>query len=469
MSDWIVVVDDEKLSLLNARNMLKEEGMRVSCMRSGEDFLKYMETHHPDLVLLDVMMQDMDGFEVYKRFREFEKKEERKETPVIFLTGEDNVEIEKRGLEMGASDFIRKSFNRDILLKRIENTLENVRKIKNLTEEASMDGLTGFLNKAAGTARMKQACEEKTGAFAVLDLDSFKLVNDLYGHDMGDKVLQAFSEVVRKNVREDDIVCRIGGDEFVAFFGSVNDEKALKAITRRLNEELLEAAGKLIGADFSVPLGISAGVVKVPEHGREYQELFAKADRMLYQVKQNGKHDCAVYAPQEDVSHLEEEENLEKEMAMLTKIIEERNESEGALMLGMDSFAAIYRFVMRYIKRYEMVALKMLISINVENQENAQEEKSEQELEKTAGEFGRTLQETLRKSDIILYYKKNRFFLLLPAFLEEHAGKVEKRIREAWEKSGNHKGVNLKFVAEGIDFRDLNLQKEKEDYFWHDR
>lgn len=150
MSDWIVVVDDEALSLTNARNMLHEAGMKVSCVRSGRELLAFMEKHTPDLVLLDILMPEMDGFEAYKKLRDFEKQAGRKEIPVIFLTGENDEESERKGLNIGASDFIHKSFSRDILLKRINNTITSVKTIENLTEEASVDALTGFLNKASG-------------------------------------------------------------------------------------------------------------------------------------------------------------------------------------------------------------------------------------------------------------------------------------------------------------------------------
>ena len=193
MGYWIAVVDDEPLSLTNAKNLLHSRDMRVSCLRSGEDLLLFMEKHAPDLILLDILMPEMDGFDTYRALRRYEKENGRSQVPVIFLTGEDSSEAEKRGLKAGASDFIHKPFDEDILVNRIRNTITNNRTIESLTEEATMDKLTGFLNKMSGTERVSGLCRERSGALMILDLDNFKLVNDLYGHDMGDRFLVALA------------------------------------------------------------------------------------------------------------------------------------------------------------------------------------------------------------------------------------------------------------------------------------
>ena len=127
--------------------------MRVSCLRSGGDLLTFMEKNTPDLILLDILMPGMDGFETYRELRKLEEQMGRPLTPVIFLTGENDKETERRGLRAGASDYIHKPFDTDILINRIVNTINNSRTIETLTEEATVDKLTGFLNKTSGTDR----------------------------------------------------------------------------------------------------------------------------------------------------------------------------------------------------------------------------------------------------------------------------------------------------------------------------
>ncbi|MBR6469779.1 MAG: response regulator, partial [Lachnospiraceae bacterium] len=92
MGYWIAVVDDEPFSLTNAKNLLREKNMKVSCLRSGSELLEFIENHTPDLILLDILMPGMDGFETYRALRQYEEKEGKQQLPVIFLTGEDNSE-----------------------------------------------------------------------------------------------------------------------------------------------------------------------------------------------------------------------------------------------------------------------------------------------------------------------------------------------------------------------------------------
>ena len=440
MSDWVAVVDDEAFCLTNARKLLGEANMRVSCLRSGRELLKFLEKKNPDLILLDIVMPEMDGFETYHAVRQYEARTGKKPTPIIFLTGEDNSETERRGLKMGASDFIRKPFNRDILLRRVHNTITNQKTIESLTEKATMDRLTGFLNKASGTTRVRELCKTESGALMILDLDNFKLVNDIYGHDMGDRVLMSFADIMRHNTRSEDVTCRIGGDEFMAFFCNISREEAVASLTARLNEQLLMNAEELMGEDFGLPLGISIGAAFVPEHGRRYEELFQWADHALYKAKCRGKHGYVIYGQYEE-SEKAGGEDLLREMEHVTKIVEERNEGGGALLLEQESFVMVYHFIRRFIKRYGGKTMKLLFSMKEKNPEK-------EVLREAMKSFGESLQKVLRRSDIILRSRSNQFFLMLPELSEADTGTVIGRIFGDWEKKPVHEEVEIKYVME---------------------
>ncbi len=433
MSYWIVVVDDEAISLTNAKNMLSDEDMRVSCLRSGKDLMKFIEKNSPDLILLDIMMPEMDGFETYKGLRLLEEKLGRNKTPVIFLTGEKDSETERRGLTAGASDFIHKPFNKDVLIGRIKNTISNSKTIESLTEEATFDKLTGFLNKANGTKRIAGLCAEKTGALMVLDLDSFKLVNDLFGHDMGDRVLVAFSDIVRHNTRSEDVVSRIGGDEFLAFFADITEESAVEALTKRLNEQLLLKASEMMGEDFDIPLGISIGVVMVPEFGTVFETLFAYADNALYNVKQNGKHGYFIH--RQEMFEDSQIGSLDKELDRIEKIMEERSDKSGALVLGQDSFSVVYRYYMRFHKRYGGIATELLFSLTPKP--------DMQDIVQAFAEFEQILQRSLRRSDIILKHRPNQFFVFLPELSKEDVPIVLNRILKDFGKTAYGQDVKV--------------------------
>ncbi|MBQ7564412.1 MAG: diguanylate cyclase [Lachnospiraceae bacterium] len=442
---WIVVVDDDAISLRNARELLHGEDIRISLVRSGKELLLFMEKNDPDLILLDILMPEMNGFETFRRLRDFEDQTGRKSTPVIFLSGENDSEVERRGLKIGASDFIHKPFNRDILLQRIHNTIRNTKTIENLTEEASVDSLTGFFNKASASLRLTDVCKTETGALIILDLDSFKLVNDLYGHEMGDKVLKAFAGIARKNTREEDILCRIGGDEFMAFYQDVTKEEGVNVLVRRLNEQLVEVCQGLMGESFSIPIGISAGVVFVPAQGRDYQVLFPLADKALYQIKQNGKHGYAIYNPLMNVE-FSGTEALNKELKRMTRVIEERGEAGSAMWLGQDAFAWIYRFLLRFMKRHNGLAMKLLFSLSTKDPG------ANLEFAEAVNHFGEILLKMLRKSDIVMQSKPNQFFLLLPDLSEKDAPIVLNRINKEWEKAEYADKIVITHVMESLDF-----------------
>ena len=388
----IVVVDDEPLSLTNAKNILRANGMHVGCLRSGADLLNYVEKHTADLVLLDILMPGMDGFETYRALRQFEDKAGRPRVPVIFLTGEDNNETERRGLRAGASDFIHKPFDEDILIKRINNTIINSKTIESLTEEATTDRLTGCLNKAAGTERVSGLCRDTEGALMILDLDSFKLVNDIYGHDMGDRVLVAFADVLRNNIRSEDLICRIGGDEFMGFFAGLTGAAEVASFEGRLKLQFQAEAERLMGADHGIPLGVSIGVSFASEEHNDYQILFQYADSALYEVKRNGKHGFEIYDPLK--AKEESGEDLERGLEDVVQIVSERGEGRGALLMGQDAFAWNYRFIVRYASRYGGDVTRMLFSLDSDEKGVIFTE--------MVSEFGNVLRQTLRKTDIVL-------------------------------------------------------------------
>jgi len=285
MAGWIVVVDDDVINIKTAGNILSNNNMRVTGIRSGAALLDFIKDNDPDLILLDIMMPDMDGYETFKRLRALEKELGRYETPVVFLTADSDIESEIKSLDVGASDFIRKPFIPEAFVKRIENILSNSERIKDLNAEAKADSLTRLMNRATVDKMIENAMRSRTGTLMMIDLDSFKLINDIYGHDGGDKILVAFSSILKSNMRSDDIVGRAGGDEFLAFITGHN-EKSISGLTERFNAGILQKAKEFFGDDMKVPLGVSVGAV-YSQAGDELSELYKMADEALYDVKLN--------------------------------------------------------------------------------------------------------------------------------------------------------------------------------------
>ncbi|MCR5824927.1 MAG: diguanylate cyclase [Oscillospiraceae bacterium] len=436
MRNWVVVVDDEAVSLTSARTLLAAEDMKISCLPSGKSLLKFMEKNQPDLILLDVMMPEMDGFETFAALRELEQRQNRHATPIIFLTGEVDHETEQQGLKLGAADYIRKPFNRDTLIRRIRNTIQNRKMIVSLTEDATKDKLTGFLNKAEGVARIRDALAAGAGALLTLDIDSFKLVNDLHGHEMGDRILREFADLARVSTRDGDILCRMGGDEFLLFCRGMQEERALSALSARLNELLEKRAEQVLGAEHGIPLGISIGAVMVPEYGRDYEALFRMADEAMYLTKKNGKHGYTVYVDAK--ASVAPTNSPEEELTRMMTILAERNQGREALVLGADAFSAAFQLVARLNRSRGVRTPVLLFLVSAKNAED------NTALSVAAADFGAVLKQCLGISDVMMQSRNNRFVVLLPTRRESDAGSVINDVLSAWGKRSEWAAFEIK-------------------------
>ena len=273
----------------------------------------------------------------------------------------------------------------------------------------------------------------------LIDLDSFKLVNDLFGHDKGDLILQAFADVARASTREGDILCRIGGDEFLALCNKLSTENAVSALTTRLNERLQKKAVEILGEDHGIPLGISVGAVMVPKYGRDYDTLFKLADEAMYRAKENGKHGYFIYSGSEDP--IDRTQDPEEELSRIIKIITESNQGREALILGTDAFSTVFHFIERFNDRYGRKALTILVIV-------AERKPVEQQtLKDVMTTLGETLRKTLRKSDIIMQSRANQYFVLLPMVQDKDAAVVTARIESAWEEVPGHEDFDIKIAA----------------------
>ena len=422
MSYRVIIVDDDPINRKIASNILSKNDIAVTALSSGPELLAHIkENDTPDLILLDIMMEEMDGFETLAKLRELEEELDIKEIPVIFLTSDDDNESETRGFEMGVSDYIRKPFEPVILLKRINNVLKSQDVLNRFYEEATIDNLTGLLNKNATNTKLDMLCKRKPGYLMMIDLDAFKLVNDLYGHAAGDKILISFAILIRGFLGPDDIVGRMGGDEFVAFSTSLSGEDDIRKFTDNLNNTLISDAKRILGNDMDIPLGASIGVIHLKGQGEDYEESLKKADKALYQSKNAGKHCYFIYKEKafRDDSYV-------TDLKTLSTIMAERNESSSALKLDMNSFIGVYRFVMRYIMRYHRNACKILITLSSDNTADADE------ADKYYDFFGEHIGNILRKSDLLMQVRKNIYFIILTDIKEEAVEQVVGNIIRNW-------------------------------------
>ena len=439
MAKWIIVVDDDTANLKMAGHILSKNNMRVTALKSGSSFLEYVnENGMPDLVLLDIKMPVMDGFETLGKLRQLEQQKGLMKTPVIFLTADEDVDTETRGFEVGVSDFIRKPFNPDVLLRRIDNIMSNSQEMQSLKSEATIDKLTGLLNKGATGVELSKMCSEQTGCLMMIDLDSFKLVNDIYGHEMGDKVLIACAEIIQKNVPSGSKCGRIGGDEFTSFALGVTNEKSVAEISARINDDILRRAKELMGDDMNIPLGASIGGIFVPRFGNDYNALLKLADKSLYTVKKNGKHGYGLYDDDSDGA----DDLPVQDIHALSEILGERSIQDVALQLDKDSFSPVYRYVIRYIIRHHINACKVLFTLAPQNGKN------DTEFYDAVDEFGNHIRGSLRKSDIFMRNNKNQYFVFLTDIRADSIDKVVSHLVDGW----NSKKISNLVITQETEF-----------------
>ena len=293
----ILVVDDMTTTLLLIHDLLKDT-YEVKIAKSGTKALEILESPNDiDLILLDIEMPDINGYDVCKRIK---NNETIKNIPIIFITGRTSQEDEEYGLNLGAIDYITKPFNKAIVKLRIKNYLDL--KIKNdMLEKLSMyDGLTNIRNRRFFDETFEKTFSEikrdkKSLAVLMIDIDFFKPYNDNYGHGQGDETLRKVAKALEKTIkRASDFVARYGGEEFVILLKDINKD-GVEAVANNLLNAIRELK---ITHEFSkienyVTISIGASFYNSNSDITKL-ELLLKADETLYSVKNSGRNNFAI-------------------------------------------------------------------------------------------------------------------------------------------------------------------------------
>lgn len=423
----ILIVDDEKISLMMTEHILSSQYQTI-CALSGQEALTLYRQERPDMIVSDLRMPGMNGYELLESLQ----KEFHETIPVMFMTADNDDHAEAKAFESGAAEFIRKPFRADVLLKRVSNIIKTRETIKGLTHAAVTDPMTGLLNKASFQAELQTMLGRTPGALMIIDLDSFKPVNDIYGHDKGDAILIRFAEILRSAIRQNDLAGRAGGDEFIAFCQNITDETVIAEKASYINENLLSSAAELLGEDISIPLGASIGCVFTPEEGTAFQDLFQKADKALRSVKQNGKHGYAVCRDSE--KEAEQKESYSSDLTNLMQILGERNQPKGAFCLSFEQFQLVYRFLVRIYANYQDEAWLLLFSLDESGflNEEGHDHSPSLTLKDAMEQFQFALGASLRQSDVIAQSGKNQFLVILLKISPLNIETVTDRIIKNW-------------------------------------
>ena len=302
----ILVVDDQETVRFLATAVLRQVGYDVEEASGGSEAMASIERSPPDLVLLDVVMPDMDGYDVCEMIR---ARSGTRHLPILIMTGLDDEKSITRAFDVGATDFIGKPLQRSILANRVRYILRAQSSEQKIQQLAYFDSLTGLSNRESFKERLNYTVasakrHDRIFGLLYLDLDDFKRVNDTLGHTVGDLLLQVVATRLRDCTRKTDsltrayaesdgsLVARLGGDEFIILLDEINQNEAAATVATRVLSSLSETFS--LGEN-EVCITASIGIALFPEDAGDGETLLKHADSAMYYAKRNGKHNYSFY------------------------------------------------------------------------------------------------------------------------------------------------------------------------------
>ena len=287
----LLIVDDQPTNVRVLHQLFRFE-CDVFMATSGEQAISVCRNQLPDLVLLDVVMDDIDGHEVCRRLKADPLTQD---SPIIFITAKGEQDDEAFGLELGAVDFISKPFNPVIVRARVKTHLTLKLQGDYLRSLAMLDGLTGVANRRkfeSGLASAwAHACRDSLPlSLVMIDVDFFKRYNDRYGHQEGDTCLRRVAMALSASLnRPYDMLARYGGEEFVCILPGADLDGALR-IAQRLQNAVSELGIEHAASEIAGHVTISLGVAStIPASAQNPGALVLAADERLYEAKQKGR------------------------------------------------------------------------------------------------------------------------------------------------------------------------------------
>jgi two-component system cell cycle response regulator len=298
----ILIIDDSRVIIHVARTVLTKLGHHVRAVQDGLAGLQEAKIQRPDLILLDLVMPVMDGYEVCQKLK---ADPVTREIPVIMLTSKAEANDKVKGLEMGALDYVTKPFDEGELIARVNIHLRLKElyaslqeKNRQLQELVNRDGLTGLYNhryfyEQAAKDFLRARRYSEALSCVMFDIDHFKRCNDVYGHQTGDMILEALAHILEGGVRDSDLAARYGGEEFAIVLNHTDRLGALH-VAERIRKAVKEK--EFSKDDITFHITVSAGIATYPHAEiNEPQELIHRADMALYVAKQKGRDRVEIY------------------------------------------------------------------------------------------------------------------------------------------------------------------------------
>ncbi len=299
----VILADDDPSIRLMVRHVLESEDFDIVEASDGLEAIKAVEKYHPALILLDAVMPGIDGFTTCQQIKD----NGHTDIPVMMITGLDDDASVERAYEVGAIDFITKPIKWAVLKHRVKSVVAKVIAERKVQLLAYRDTLTNLPNRLLFADRLEQAViradrSRTSMALMLVDIDDFKLVNDSFGHDAGDKLIKAVGELISRSLRRADTIARLGGDEFAVIIEGIDSPEDAISIADNLTT-ILEHNVRL--DDQETYTSASIGIAVYPDDGKDARAILKNADTAMFRAKENGRHCFQFYKPDLSVSAME--------------------------------------------------------------------------------------------------------------------------------------------------------------------
>jgi len=299
----VLLVEDSEIDVRVIKSFLKEMPLRLETVSTGREAISRILAGKIDLILLDILLPDMIGFDICQRLREIDKNND---TPIIVITCLHDLESRVMSLELGVDDFLVKPINRPELTARIRALLDKKQQVKNLRahyetalDSSIHDGPTGVYNQGyfkrfLGLEIEKSTVQEYPVCLLKIDVDDFKMHNDSLGHAAGDTMLKELAKILKNTTRDVDLVSRYTEDEFAVVLPYTDKQGGIR-VARRIEQAIL-LHDFLSGRSTQMKiLTCSIGAAAYPVDASTQDELIQRAEEMLSLAKQRGKNQVCVY------------------------------------------------------------------------------------------------------------------------------------------------------------------------------
>ena len=301
----ILVVDDSETNIDILVELLSDT-YEILVALDGESALEAIKEDEIDLILLDIMMPDMDGYEVCQRLK---SKEETRDIPIIFITARTDEEAIEKAYDAGGVDYVTKPIKPKELSARIKMQLKLQKLIKDLEKSkeelkflASTDPLTKLYNRRFFSEYSERILnlakrDKRDLSIIMLDIDRFKKINDTFGHKVGDDSIAALASALKKFTRKSDLLCRFGGEEFLVLLPETDINGAV-AMAEKIRKEI-EKLRIDIKNGTKINFTVSIGVAQMCGKNDSIEALIYRSDKALYKAKESGRNRVNIYVGSE--------------------------------------------------------------------------------------------------------------------------------------------------------------------------